>query len=182
MLGERSDQRGLWEADRLYLDRVGKDTFYGLLASLRGRQFRDAEFYCADNGRDSVPPSLLATALLLQSHDKVSDVEAKARADFDIRWKVALGIEVEDRPFAKSTPQVFRAQLILHDKVREVFESSLRLARESGYLKRRGMKVALDTTNILGRGAVKDTYNLLADGIVKLARALATVERTTVRE
>ena len=173
MLGERSDQRGLWEADRLYLDHVGRDTFYGLLASLRGRLFRDAdfaEFYCPDNGRDSVPPSLLATALLLQSHDKVSDAEAKARADFDLRWKVALGIEVEDRPFAKSTLQVFRAQLILHDKVREVFESSLRLARESGYLKKRSMKVALDTTNILGRGAVKDTCNLLADGIVQLLR------------
>ena len=183
MLGERSDQRGLWEADRLYLDHVGRDTFYGLLASLRGRLFRDAdfaEFYCADNGLDSVPPSLLATALLLQSHDKVSDAEAKARADFDIRWKVALGIEVEDRPFAKSTMQVFRAQLILHDKVREVFESSLRLARESGYLKGRGMGVALDTTNILGRGAVKDTYNLLADGIVKLLRALAQVDGISV--
>ena len=171
----------------MYLDHVGKDTFYGLLASLRGRLFRDAdfaEFYCADNGRDSVPPSLLATALLLQSHDKVSDAEAKARAraDFDIRWKVALGIEVEDRPFAKSTLQVFRAQLILHDKVREAFESSLRLARESGYLKRRGMRVALDTTNILGRGAVRDTCNLLTDGIVKLMRALAAVERITVRE
>ena len=176
MLGERSDQWGLWEADRLYLDHVGRDTFYGLLASLRGQLFRDsdfAEFYCADNGRDSVPPSLLATALLLQTHDKVSDAEAKARADFDIRWKVALGIEIEDRPFAKSTLQVFRAQLILHDKVRAVFESSLRLARESGYLKKRGMRVALDTTNILGRGAVRDTYNLLADGIVKLLRALA---------
>ena len=37
VLGERSDQRGLWEADRLYLDHVGKDTFYGLLASMRGR-------------------------------------------------------------------------------------------------------------------------------------------------
>ena len=104
-------------------------------------------------------------ALLLQSHDKVSDAEAKTRADFDIRWKVALGIEVEGRPFAKSTLQVFRAQLILHDKVREVFESSLRLARESGCLKKRDMKVALDTTNILGRGAVKNTYNMLADGI-----------------
>ena len=185
MLGERSEQRGLWEADRLYLDHVGKDTFYGLLASLRGRLFRDAdfaEFYCRDNGRDSVPPSLLATALLLQSHDKVSDAEAKARADFDIRWKVALGIEVEDRPFAKSTLQVFRAQLILHDKVREVFESSLRLARESGYLKKRSMRVALDTTNILGRGAVRDTCNLLADGIVKLMRALAAVEKITVKE
>ena len=183
MLGERSDQRGLWEADRLYLDHVGRDTFYGMLASLRGRLFRDAEFaefYCPDNGRDSVPPSLLATALLLQSHDKVSDAEAKARADFDIRWKVALGIEIEDRPFAKSTLQVFRAQLILHDKVREVFEGSLRLARESGYLQKRGMKVALDTTNILGRGAVKDTCNLLADGIVKLLRALAQLKGINV--
>ena len=185
MLGERSDQRGLWEADRLYLDHVGRESFYGLLASLRGRLFRDAdfaEFYCPDNGRDSVPPSLLATALLLQSHDKVSDAEAKARADFDIRWKVALGIEVEDRPFAKSTLQVFRARLILHGKVREVFESSLRLARESGCLKGRGMRVALDTTNILGRGAVKDTYNLLADGIVKLLWALAAVKKSTAKE
>ena len=129
-----------------------------------------------------MPPSLLATALLLQTRDRVSDAEAKARADFDLRWKVALGIEVEDRPFAKSTLQVFRAQLILHERVREVFESSLRLARESGYLKGRGMRVALDTTNILGRGAVKDTYNLLADGIVKLLRALAQLKGINVGE
>ena len=185
MLGKRSDQKGLWEADRLYLDYVGKDTFYGLLASLRGQLFSDddfAEIYCPDNGRGSVPPSLLATALLLQTYDKVGDAEAKARADFDIRWKVALGIEIEDRPFAKSTLQMFRAQLILHDKVREVFEGSLRLARQSGYLKKRGMRVALDTTYILGRGAVKDTYNLLADGIVKLLRVLAAVANTAVGE
>ena len=185
MLGKRSDQKGLWEADRLYLDYVGQDTFYGLLASLRGQLFSDddfAEIYGPDNGRDSVPPSLLATALLLQTYDKVSDAEAKARADFDIRWKVALGIEIEDRPFAKSTLQMFRAQLILHDKVREVFEGSLRLARQSGYLKKRGMRVALDTTYILGRGAVKDTYNLLADGIVKLLRVLAAVANIAVGE
>ena len=185
MLGKRSDQKGLWEADRLYLDYVGKDTFYGLLASLRGQLFSDddfAEIYGPDNGRDSVPPSLLATALLLQTYDQVSDAEAKARADFDIRWKVALGIEIEDRPFAKSTLQMFRAQLILHEKVREVFEGSLRLARQSGYLKKRGMRVALDTTYILGRGAVKDTYNLLADGIVKLLRALAAVANIAVGE
>ena len=179
MLGERSDQRGLWEADRLYIDHVGRESFYGLLASLRGELFRDEEFaelYCPDNGRESVPPSLLAAVLLLQAYDKVSDAEAKQRADFDIRWKVALGIEVEDRPFAKSTLQLFRAHLVLHDKVREIFQRSLQFARQSGYLKGRRMKVALDTTNILGRGAVKDTYNLLADGIVQLVRALAKVD------
>ena len=73
MLGERSDQGGLWKADRLYLDHVGRESFYGLLASLRGRLFRDAAvagFYCPDNGRDSVPPSLLATALLLQNVER----------------------------------------------------------------------------------------------------------------
>jgi hypothetical protein len=172
----RSAQRGFLEADHLYLDHVGRGSFYGFLAYLRGQLFNDQEFgglYCADNGRNSVPPSLLATALLLQAHDRVSDEEAKLRADFDIRWKVALGIAVEDRPFAKSTLQLFRAQLILHDQVRAIFQRSLKFAQETGYLKGRKMKAALDTTYILGRGAVKDTYNLLSDGIVQLVRALA---------
>ena len=176
MLGKRTPQRGLFEADHLYLDWVGQGTFYGVLASLRGKLFRDEDFaslYCPDNGRRSVPPSVLATALLLQAHDRVSDAEATARARYDVRWKVALGVEIEEAPFAKSTLQQFRAQLILHDQARGVFLRSLEYAREMGYLQGRKMKVALDTTAILGRGAVKDTYNLLADGIKKLTRALA---------
>ena len=85
-----------------------------------------------------------------------------------------MGIEIEERLFAKSAFHVFRAQLILHDRVREVFEQSLRLPRKQGYLKRgRGMRVALDTMYNLCWGAVKNTYNLLADGIEKLMRALA---------
>ena len=74
----------------MYLDHVGRDSFYGMLASLRGQLFRDSDFavlYCADNGGDSVPSSLPATVLLLQAHDRVSDAEGKARADFDLRWK-----------------------------------------------------------------------------------------------
>lgn len=106
MIGKRSGQRGLFEADNQYLDFIGRDSFYGFLANQRGKLFRDedfAEFYCPDNGRPSVPPSLLAYALLLQTHDRVSDEEAKARADYDLRWKVALGIEVDERPFARRT-------------------------------------------------------------------------------
>ena len=185
MLGIRSAQFGLLEADHQYLDHVGGKTFYGFLASMRGRLFRDeefAEFYCPNNGRDSVPPSMLATALLLQTHDKVSDEEAKERADFDIRWKVALGIAVDDKPFAKSTLQLFRAHLILHEKVRAVFQRSLRLARQTGYLKGHRMKAALDTSYILGRGAVKDTYNLLSDGIVQVVRALAVLDGVKTQE
>ena len=42
----------------------------------------------------------------MQSHDKISDAEAKDRADFDLRWKLALGIEVEDKRFANRATQV----------------------------------------------------------------------------
>ena len=62
MLGKRCDQRGLLEADHLYTEHVGRESFYGFLGSMRGRLFRDEEFaelYCPDNGRDSVAPSLL---------------------------------------------------------------------------------------------------------------------------
>jgi hypothetical protein len=94
-----------------YLDFVGRDSFYGFLAEHGHELFGDEDFaalYCADNGRRSVPPSLLAVALLLQTHDRVSDDEAKRRADFDLQWKVALGIEIDERPFAKSTANAAR--------------------------------------------------------------------------
>ncbi|MGB3906795.1 MAG: IS1182 family transposase [Anaerolineae bacterium] len=185
MLRKRSPQLGLFEADQLYLGFVGKDTFYGFLAQHRGELFHDEDFaecYSPDTGRPSVPPSLLATALVLQRHDNVSDEEAKARADYDLRWKVALGVEVGDRPFAKSTLQLFRAQLVLKEKMRAIFEDSLAYARQSGYLKKRKLQLALDTTYILGRGAVEDTYNLLAEGIRQLMRAIAEAEGQGVAE
>ncbi|NQT92325.1 MAG: transposase, partial [Lentisphaerae bacterium] len=91
MLGKRSNQCGLFEADTVYRDFVGGDSFYGYLASERGRLLRDEDFadlYCRTNGRNSVPPSMLATALILQTYDRVSDAEAKDRADYDMRWLV----------------------------------------------------------------------------------------------
>jgi hypothetical protein len=183
MLGKRSAQWGLFDADTLYGDFVGRRTFFGYLASERGELFRDEDFanlYCPNNGRPSVPPSLLATALILQAYDDVSDEEATRRAAFDLQWKVALGVELVERPFAKSTLQEFRAQLILHEQTRAIFQRSLEVAKRRGAWKkghppheRQHMKLALDTTHILGRGAVKDSYNLLADGIVQVLRVLA---------
>jgi hypothetical protein len=174
VLGRQSDPDG---GEHPFLDHVGRDSFYGFLALHRGELFCDedfAELYCPYNGRPSIPPSLLATTLLLQAYEGVSDEEAKARADFDLRWKVALGVGPEERPFARSTLQLFRARLLIHERVQTVFRKSLDFARHTGYLQSRRLKIVLDTTYVLGRGAVKDTYNLLADGIIKLARELAT--------
>src|SRR5580765_1168312 len=149
MLGKRSAQQGMFEADTLYGDFVGQRTFYGYLARQRFELFRDADFaelYSRDKGRPSVPPSLLATALVLQTYDGVSDDEATRRAAYDLQWKVALGIEVDTKPFAKSTLQEFRAQLIVHEEQRLLFQQSLEAAKRRGKLaKQRRLKIALDT-------------------------------------
>ncbi len=159
VLGKRSKQRGLFEADTMHIEFVGRGSFYGYLASQRGRLFRNedsADLYCHTNGRSSVPPSLLATPLVLRAHDRVSDAEAKDRSDYDLRWKVALGIAVNERPFAKSTLQLFRAQLIVHDRAQQIFCRSIEKAKQSGFLHRRKkLHAAVDTMVILGRGAVK---------------------------
>jgi len=141
MIGRRPTQQNLFSADTQYLQFVGSDSFYGFLARHSRELFPDwdfAELYCPDFGRPSVPPSLLAIAPLLQAHDWVSDAEATRRAAFDMCRKVALSVEMDGRPFAKSTLQLFRAQLLIHDQARAIFTRSLEVARQTGYVQARG--------------------------------------------
>jgi len=76
-----------------------------------------------------------------------------------------LGLELEEKLCAKSTLQRFRAQLVLHEATGQIFDRGIDACRAAGLLKRTTLSVAIDTTPILGRGAVRDTYNLVSDGI-----------------
>lgn len=155
---------------------VGKDSFYAYLGREGRRIFEDdlfREWYSADNGRPCVPPSSLAIATVLQMYDKCSDEEAIERCLFDDRWKVALDLSEQEKPFAKSTFQEFRAKLVLHEGFEKLFlRLSLGEATRHGLFKSSKINTVLDTTPILGRGALKDTYNLVGDGIKLLCRAL----------
>jgi hypothetical protein len=185
MFTKRDAQESILNCDSQFLSIVGRETFYGFLSEHRHEIFPDDDFaflYCKDNGRPSIAPSLLALGLLLQIYDKVSDDEAARRAHFDLQWQVALGVPVGSRPFARSTLQLFRSQLILNEKARRLFMKSLAYARRIGFLKSRAMKIALDTTPVFGRGAVKDTYNLLADGILALITVLARQDDASVED
>jgi transposase len=168
MLGHRESQGDFFRPDHVFRDHVGEETFYGLLARHGAEWFRDEDFvalYREDFGRPSVPPSQLAVALLLQAHDSVSDEEAIARSAYDLRWKVALGLELDEKLCAKSTLQRFRAQLVLQEATGQIFDRGIEACRAAGLLKRTTLCAAIDTTPILGRGAVRDTYNLVSDGI-----------------
>ena len=179
MLGRRSGQGDLYRPDHTLRDHIGEDSFYGLLASRGPEWFRDEDFealYRPEFGRPSVPPSQLCIALLLQRHDGVSDEEAIERSAYDLRWKVALGLDLEEKLCVKSTLQRFRTKLVLHEAFGTLFESSVKACREAGLLGRKKLSVAIDTTPILGRGAVKDTYNLVSDAIRGLVEEICIVK------
>src|SRR5712692_10541210 len=176
MLGKRKAQRDLFDVGNVFPLALDPESFHGQLAHAAERLFRDedfAAFYAAGVGRSSTPPSLLALMTLMHHECGCSHLEAVERTAYDLRWAAVLRRAAGTPLCAKSTLQLFRAHLILHDGVRHVFEQSIAEARRAGLLKRGALRVALDTKPILGRGAVEDTDNLLATGIQQLVRALA---------
>jgi hypothetical protein len=149
--------------------------FHGKLAMTT--VFKDEDFagaYDSNLGRPSVPPSMLAIARLLQHYDSISDAEVIEKTRFDLRYKAALDLDPNsvDAPFAKSTFQAFRARLTLHEKEGLAFERSIQLAMENGLLPKK-LRLAMDSAPVRGRGAVKDTFNLLSDAIAAVIRAVA---------
>lgn len=187
MLGRRDPQRKLFSAaQQLGEEAISKLGFYGKLATEGYKLFRDEDFvgaYCEGNGRPSVPPSLLILARLLQHYDGVSDAEVIAKHRYDLRWKVALDLDLAsiDQVFAKSTFQTFRARLTLHQKEGLAFERSVRAAKEAGLLPKK-LRVALDSSPVRGRGAVKDTFNLLSDAIVAVLQAIGIKREMPVED
>ena len=180
MYGEFKPQLGLHDVGSFFNLKLPQTSFYGQLAASRGRLFKDEDFKElykeANNGRPSVPPSQLALVVLMQARDGLSDAETIERTAFDLRWCAVLQRGAGEQLCAKSTLQVFRAHLVLNDTAKGIFKKSVDEAKRVGLLKGEALKVATDTKPIDGRGAVEDTYNLLATGIGMLVDALSKKE------
>jgi transposase len=122
-------------------------------------------------GRPSIPPALVMLRLLLQYHDDCSAVEAEQRVRFDLRWKHALGLDLQDGGVDATVLCRFRRKLLEAGLERELFHRVVRAAREAGLLRREATQVVA-SSHILGAAGVRDTYTLLRGGIRKLLRAL----------
>lgn len=185
MLGKEDPQRGLFEAaSQLDEEEIEEMGLYGQMARYGSELFDDEDFahmYDTENGRPSTPPSLLARARLLQHYEDVSEREVVRRCKYDIRWKVALGLDLQttEKPFARTTFQAFRYRLTMHDEEGLVFEKSLERAAEAGLLDEE-LEVALDSSPVRGRGAVEDAYQQISSQIGAVVRAVAKAEGTDV--
>jgi predicted enzyme related to lactoylglutathione lyase len=92
---------------RLHRDELFDEGFQAELESM----YRDT-----GAGRESVPPALLAMAVLLQGYQGVSDAVAVEMTVVELRWQLVLGVLGATEPaFSQGTLCAFRARLIHHD-------------------------------------------------------------------
>jgi transposase len=154
---------------------VPADSFYARLAQWRDVLVDDEDYAPlykdSPKGRPSIPPSMVVLAMLLQYYDDCSDAEAEQRMRFDLRWKHALGLRLEDEGFDSTVLCRFRRKLLDHGRERALFEGLVNVAREAGLITK-GSSQLIDSSHILGAAGARNTYALIRGGIRKLLRSL----------
>ena len=157
-------------------DQLPADSVYRLLAEHGGALFGDE--YFADLfkrsvlGRPTVPARVMATVMLLQAYEGLSDREACDRLAFDLRWKAAAGLTVAAVAFHPTVLVGMRNRLRASDRPRRLFEDVNTTARAAGLL--RGRRRVLDSTPLLDAVATQDTVIQLRAAIRRL---LTTADR-----
>src|SRR4051794_36815810 len=100
-LGVASQQLELLDpVSRFCEERLPANSIFAFLAGQREALFPDVMFtdLFAGIGRRSVPPSVVATVMVLQRLEGLSDREATDRFTFDVRWRYAAGVGGWDSP------------------------------------------------------------------------------------
>lgn len=173
MLGRVDPQLSLLDAGSLLEGLVDEDSFYGRLAKHGRSLVGDEEFadcYAAGWGRPSIPPSTLMLVCLLAMHDGTSDRQTAQQVRLNLGWKTALGLPIDHPGFHPTTFSVFRSRIVLHQKDEQLFRAVVDRAVAAGVLPRRSLQL-IDSSPILGAGAVMDTYELLRSAMGRLVGA-----------
>jgi hypothetical protein len=117
-------------------------------------------------GRPTVPARVIATVMLLQAYEGLSDREACDRLTFDLRWKAAAGLPVASGAFHPTVLVGMRNRLRGSGRPRRLFEDVNAVARAAGLLT--GRRRVLDSTPLLDAVATQDTVTQLRAAIRKV--------------
>jgi hypothetical protein len=170
MLGRVNPQGSLLNPGQLLGHLVTKGSFYDKLARCGHELISDDDFahlYAPSRGRPSIPPSIMMRGLLLATKDKTSDRESARRSRVDMDWKHALGIDSDHPGIGATTFSVFRARIVLHDADQALFRKTVKKAVDKGLFPKEVLAL-IDSSPVLGAGAVKDTYGLLQAAMRKV--------------
>lgn len=168
---ERVD-RELLDADALVGHLVAEGSVFAFLAKHRGRLFPDGDFadlFRSGLGRPSMPAPVAATILTLQTLLDLSDAEAAEAARCDLRWKVAIGMALDDKGFHPSTLTYWRRRLAKSSRPHRINEAVRNVVEATGVLRGRHRR-AVDSTILADAVATQDTITQLVAAVRRVAR------------
>jgi hypothetical protein len=168
-LGHADRQMDLLDDVTRFCDEtLPENSIYAVLHRERDGLFPDemfADLY-EDTGRRSVPPSVVATVMVLQRLEGLSDRAAAERYAFDARWRYAAGVGGYDGTgwdrFAHTVLVETRSRLARSARPRRVFEVTLDAAGRAGLV---GAKRVLDSTPLYDAVATMDTITLIRSAV-----------------
>jgi len=170
----REERQGRFDDVMLLVgDQLPAGSIYRLLGEHGGVLFGDG--YFADlfkrstRGRPTVPARVVATVMLLQAYEGLSDREACDRLAFDLRWKAAAGLAVGAEAFHPTVLVGMRNRLRASDRPRRLFDDVNTTARAAGLL--RGRRRVIDSTPLFDAVATQDTVIQLRAAVRKVLTA-----------
>ena len=169
---ERMD-REFTDAELLAGHLVPAGSMFAFLAAHRAEVFPDADyadlFAPPGFGRPSLPATRMAAILALQTLHDYSDRETAEAVRFDVRWKVACGLAIDDQGFDPSSLVYWRQRIARSERPHRVNDAVRKIVEETGVLKGRRRR-AVDSTILADGVATQDTVTQLISAIRRVAR------------
>ncbi|HXX90921.1 MAG TPA: IS1182 family transposase [Acidimicrobiales bacterium] len=172
MQGANDPNRALLDAAALCGHLVPAGSVPAFLAEHRHRLFPDelfADLFPSGRGRPSVPGDVVATVMVLQSLEGLSDRDAITQLRTNIAWKVACGLPLDDRGFHPTVLTLWRNKLRASERPERIFEVVRQVIDECGVLADRSRR-ALDST-------VLDDAVVRQDAVMQLVTQIRRVRR-----
>ena len=173
-LGSAKVQQRFENPREILGDRLREGSIYRLLADHGRAMFKDdyfADCYTdSKRGRPTIPARVMATVMILQAFEGLSDREACDRLEVDLRWQAACGVDTGAEAFPPTALVGQRNRLRASARPRRLFEDTKVVATETGAMKHRAR--VLDSTPIFDAVATEDTVTQLRASIRKVLVAL----------
>ncbi len=174
MQGNSDQNLELLDAGSLVGHLVGEGSVYSFLAEHRRRLFPDDMFvdlFPSSRGRPSVPGEVVATVMVLQSLEGLSDRDAVDAFRTDLKWKVACGVSLVDEGFHPTVLTLWRNRLRASDAPERIFDAVRAVVADTGVLTNRTRR-ALDSTLLDDAVATQDTVTQLTSVIRRVRRTV----------
>ncbi len=184
MQGTAVTDRELLDAAAVCGHLLAEGSVHALLAQHRGRLFPDAMFedlFESGRGRPSVPGEVVASVLLLQALEGLSDRAACARLRTDVAWKAAAGLALTDGAFHPTVLTLWRNRLRASAAPDRVFDAVRELVAATGAVSGSQRRV-LDSTVLDDAVARQDTVTMLRVQMRRLRKLVPALAEVWVRE